>query len=130
MTLPSIVNSKGYQLSDRKYYRRVSYMDETGQETDFYPSSVQDIDTKPPKIIIFSPKQGHVSEEGLVNIEVKTDPGCFVTINNYPVPIKEDRKFYRSVVLVREGANKITIISRDCARNKFQIERVLYLSHK
>ena len=123
-----VTDTRDYHLPDGKYYRKVSYFDDSGAETEFYPLPAVEIDTRPPKITIFSPEEGHQTREGLLSIEGQTEPGCFVLVNNYPVPIKPDGRFTWSAVLANEGPNKIKISVKDPAGNKSQMERTVYLS--
>jgi hypothetical protein len=126
----SIDESQKNKLADGKYFRRVSFFDDSDRESEFFIISPIEIKTRPPKLIIIFPEEGYKTHEGLVNIEGQAEADSFVTINNYPVPVKADGKFSWSVVLVSEGANKIKIVARDRFRNRTQLERTIYLSSK
>ena len=122
-----VTNARNYGLPDGKYFRGVTYFDDKGRETNVRMLGSFEIDTVPPKISILYPPEGHQTREALVSIEGQTDPRCFVTINNYPVSIGSDGKFSWSVVLAKEGPNKIKITSRDPAGNRSQTERTIFL---
>jgi hypothetical protein len=118
---------KEYGLPDGHYYRRVAYIDPSGAETVFYPFQDAYVDTVPPQLTLLYPQEGFRTWQGDVSVEGRTDPDCFLVINDYSVEVKSDGKFYWSAVLVKEGTNLIRIVATDRAGNSTQLVRsVIY----
>lgn len=122
-----ITDSKEYNLPDGKYYRGISYFDESGRESEIFMLGAFEIDTVPPKVNITFPPDGYQSREVLVNVEGQTEANCSLTINNYSVPVGSDGKFSWALILANEGSNKIKVVARDHVGNKTEFERVIYL---
>lgn len=114
-----------YGLPDGHYYRRVSYFDASGAETGFYPFPDAYVDTVPPDITLLYPQEGFKTWQGDVSVAGKTDPDSFLVINGYSVEVKSDGTFYWSAVLVKEGVNKIRIVSTDRAGNSRELVRTV-----
>jgi hypothetical protein len=85
------------------------------------------VDTVPPQLTLLYPQEGFRTWQGDVSVEGRTDPDCFLVINDYSVEVKSDGKFYWSAVLVKEGTNLIRIVATDRAGNSTQLVRsVIY----
>lgn len=123
-----VTDAKDYNLPDGKYYRGVTFIDESGQESAVRSLGLFEIDTQPPKITLFSPQEGYQTRDSMVTVEGQTKPRSLVTINNYPVSISAEGKFSWSAVLAKEGANKIKIVVKDSFGNKSEFERTVYLA--
>lgn len=125
------VNStEGYDLPDGKYYRRVSYIEPSGEESEFSLLPPFEADNRPPTLSVSLPKDGFRTRETMIPVEGQVELGSIVTVNNLPVKIEPDGKFRWSVVLNKSGANIIKIIGKDLTGNKTEIQRTVYLLGK
>ena len=121
-----LAEDQEYELPDGKYYRRISYFDPAGNEGDFVDLYPLELDNEPPKLVIFAPKEGFKTQKGFVNVEGQTEVGCFVTVNDYQVPIRSDGKFLWSVVLASEGSFKIRVMTKDKKGNVTRMGRTVH----
>ncbi|MGB9832246.1 MAG: stalk domain-containing protein [Caldisericum exile] len=71
-------------------------------------------------------ENGTTVKDSSFYITGKTDPGCIVTINNTKVSVGSDGRFAYSIIL-REGANTITIVSTNKYGISSKLTRTVYL---
>lgn len=107
------------QLSDGKYYYKISYIDELGFENPVSPR-VLVIDTTPPKLET-DLLQITKTDKDIIHITGQTEPGAIVKINEVDVPIEQDGRFIASTIL-KLGKNKIILTSKDYYGNETKIE--------
>ncbi len=113
-----------YGLTDGIYFRRISYQDNEGNETDFIDLPKLEIDNLPPRLMLSKPAEKFTTRKQFVQVEGQTEPQCFVRVNDYQVPIKQDAKISWSVLL-KEGENKISITVTDKKKRVTRMERTV-----
>lgn len=122
-----VATERGYKVPDGRYYRRVSYTDASGNESEFYALPPVEIDTKAPLLTVIAPKEGYRTRNTLVNIDGEVDLGAIVTVNGHPVEVKSDGKFRWPLILNASGENKIRIVAKDLHDNQTVVERIVTL---
>ncbi len=77
---------------------------------------------RPPPLLVENPKDEVVSKNETVAVFGKTDPDATLTINNEPILIKEDGKFYKDINL-SIGNNTLVIEATSRIGEKTSITR-------
>ncbi|BAL81671.1 stalk domain-containing protein [Caldisericum exile] len=94
-------------------------------KTEANPSTITVYNPVPPTLTVdFA--DGITVKDSSFYITGKTDPGCAVTINNSKITVGSDGRFAYSIIL-REGANTITIVSTNKYGISNKITRTVYL---
>ncbi len=122
-----VSTERDYKVPDGRYYRRVSYTDEKGMVTEFYPLPIIEIDTVAPRLEVRSPENGTSTRQSMVNVDGTVDLGSIVTVNGHPVEVKSDGTFRWPLVLNSSGENKIRIVAKDLSDNQTVVERTINL---
>lgn len=78
---------------------------------------VEEKDTTPPALLILTPKDGNSVDVASVNVSGSTEAGAMVTINNQGVAV-DTAGLFSKIVYLKEGSNKIDVVSADSAGNK------------
>ncbi len=105
------IEISGLKEGDNTIYFRGYANKETTKTKEF----IVQVDTKPPKLKITSPKEKNTSEEQ-IEIKGKTESNVTVKINSSPVIVSPDGSF-STFVFLKEGENKIKITAQDQAGN-------------
>ena len=119
-----MAEKKEYGLPDGTYHRRIAYYDEAGRRADYVALPDLEIDNYPPKLTVTAPPEKFATRNKFVQVEGQTEPGCFVRVNDYQVPIKAGAKFTWSVLLA-EGENKIRVQAIDRKGQVTRTERTV-----
>ncbi|MCS7227761.1 MAG: FecR domain-containing protein, partial [Endomicrobia bacterium] len=97
------------QLSDGRYYYKISYIDELGFENPATPR-VFIVDTTPPKLEI-DPSLGTKTDKDVIHITGRTEPDSILIANNKKVDVDKDGNFTFAEVL-KLGINKIQLVAK------------------
>lgn len=116
---------KNFNLPDGKYFYRLAYIDELGFESSFSPVRSFVIDTAPPMVEIFTPKENEETTSDFIHIDGKTEPGTQVSVQEKNV-VPDDTGRFTTALISKMGRNTIVITARDNAGNVSQIERNVY----
>lgn len=117
-------------IADGTHYYRIAYMDELGFEGQYTQPRLFIIDQSPPALDIIKPVEGEFIQDEFIRIIGKTEPGCYVTINDQLITVERDGTFQTSISSKKKEVI-IHVESKDSAGNISKLSRsIIYLQGK
>jgi len=114
-------------LEDGTYWWRIAFVDTLGMQGPFSAGQSFVVDKTPPACLVVSPTEGETlaSDMDTVQVTGASDPESTVLVNDAPAALDGDGRFSAPVAL-REGKNRVIVLSKDKQGNLTTVERVVY----
>ncbi|MFH1379166.1 MAG: LysM peptidoglycan-binding domain-containing protein [bacterium] len=124
------VDFSSTKIPDGSYYYRIAYMDELGFEGQYTQPKIFTIDQSPPALTILKPAEGEFIQDTFIQIIGKTEPGCYVNINDRNIVVERDGSFQASISSKKKEVI-LNITSEDSNGNTSEMKRsVIFLAGK
>lgn len=117
-----IINFSDKNIKDGIYFYRIAYVDELGFEGNFTNPTRFTIDRIPPVLMISHPEEGAFIETEFITIVGKTEPGCYVKVNDKVISVNRDGSF-QTIISSKKREVVIDISSSDAYKNKTNLKR-------